>query len=118
MAVKGGEHAMVSIPRFASMMGEKIWTEDEKQQWLASHGGVATHVVTFEPMFQVELCIPPWEQPDRQIARSAVAWGKAMSRVLDEEQFGAAAVVATHHEGNSLEVSTTMTRRPRLRRIT
>ncbi len=41
-----------------------------------------------------------------------------MSEVLQEEQFGAAAVVAAHHEGNSLEVYTTMMLRPRLRRVT
>ena len=63
-------------------MTEKIWTDEEKEAWLAAHGDGATHVVTFEPMYQIELCIPPWEQPDRQIARSAVAWGQNMSRVF------------------------------------
>jgi len=100
------------------MTVEKIWTEEEKQEWLASHRDAATHVVTFEPMYQIEVCIPPWEHADRQIARSAVAWGKKMGGVLQEDQFGAAAVVAAHHEGNSLEVYTTMMLRPRLRRVT
>ena len=49
--------------------------EEEKEEWLAAHGGAPTHVVTFEPMYQIEVCIPPWEHPERQIARSAVAWG-------------------------------------------
>jgi len=97
------------------MTVEKIWTEEEKQEWLASHRDAATHVVTFEPMYQIEVCIPPWEHADREIARSAVAWGKKMSVVLQEDQFGAAAVVAAHHEGNSLDVYTTMMFRPRPR---
>ena len=41
-----------------------------------------------------------------------------MSRVFDEDQFGAAAVVAAHHEGNSLEVYSKLVARPRLRRVT
>jgi hypothetical protein len=109
---------MTTVPRCSPMTVEKIWTEEEKQEWLAANGHAATHVVTFEPMYQIEVCIPPWEQPDRQIARSAVAWGKTMSQVFEEDKFGAAAVVAAHHEGNSLEVYTTMMRRPRLRRVT
>ena len=59
-------------------------------------------------MYQIELCIPPWEHPDRQIARSAVAWGQSMSQRLrpTDHVHGAFAtiVVAAHHEGNSLEV--------------
>ena len=109
---------MATVQRCSPMTVEKIWTEEEKQEWLSSHGDAATHVVTFEPMYQIEVCIPPWEHADRQIARSAVAWGKKMSGLLQEEQFGAAAVVAAHHEGNSLEVYTTMMLRPRLRRVT
>ena len=100
------------------IMNDKIWTEQEKEQWLAAHGDTPTHVVTFEPMYQIEVFIPPWEHPDRQITRSAVAWGTTMRRVLEEEQFGAATVVAAHHEGNSLEVYTTTTPRPRLHRVT
>ncbi len=99
-------------------MAEKIWSEEEKREWMSVHGGAATHVVTFEPLYQIEVCIPPWEHPDRQIARSAVAWGKSMSQVFDEVQFGAAAVLAAHHEGNSLEVYHAVTRRPRLRPVT
>jgi hypothetical protein len=109
---------MATVPGCSPMMAEKIWTEEEKLEWLSAHGAAATHIVTFEPMYQIELCIPPWEQPDRQLARSAGAWGKAMGQVLEEEQFGAATVVAAHHEGSSLEVYTTMVRRPRLRRVT
>jgi hypothetical protein len=99
-------------------MDEGTWTEADKEAWLAAHGGAPTHVVTFEPMYQIELCIPPWEHPDRHIARSAVAWGKSMGQVLDDDQLGAATVMAAHHEGNSLEVSPTAVPRPRLRSVT
>lgn len=97
-------------------MHEKLWTEEEKQEWFATHGGEATHVVTFEPMYQIELCIPPWEQPDRLIARSAVAWGARMARVFGEES-GGHAVIAAHHEGNSLEAYAAVRPRPQLHRI-
>ena len=90
-------------------MTEKNWTEEEKRAWLAAHGQGATHVVTFEPMYQIELCIPPWEHPDRQIARSAVAWGQSMSRVFADDHDGAPVVVAAHHEGNSLEIHSSVT---------
>ena len=73
-------------------MTEKIWTEEEKEAWLAEHGEGATHVVTFEPMYQIELCIPPWEHPERQIARSAVVWGQSMSQVFADGHDGASAV--------------------------
>ena len=96
----------------------RIWSEEEKAEWLAAHGAAATHTVTFEPLYQVEVCIPPWEQPDRQIARSAIAWGKNMSRVFEEGALGSANVVAAHHEGNSLEVYVAVTPKPRLRCIT
>ena len=98
-------------------MTEKIWTEEEKEAWLLDHGEGATHVVTFEPMYQIELRIPPWEHPDRQIARSAVAWGQSMSKVFTDEPLGTSAVVAAHHEGNSLEVHTAVTPKPRLHRV-
>jgi hypothetical protein len=98
-------------------MTEKIWTEEEKEAWLAAHGGGATHVVTFEPMYQIELCIPPWEHPDRQIARCAVTWGRDMSRVFADDSGGAPVVVAAHHEGNSLEVYSAVKPRPRLHRV-
>jgi hypothetical protein len=100
------------------MMSDRIWSEEEKEEWLAAHGGEPTHVVTFEPLYQIEVCIPPWEQPDRQIARSAVAWGTDMGRVLEDDGFGAANVVAAHHEGNSLEVYATVAPRPHLRTVT
>jgi hypothetical protein len=99
-------------------MNERTWTQADKDAWLDAHGDAPTHVVTFEPMYRIELCIPPWEQPDRQIARSAVTWGKSMSQALDGDQAGPVAVVAAHHEGNSLEVSPTAPPRPRLRRVT
>jgi hypothetical protein len=41
-----------------------------------------------------------------------------MSRVFDEEQFGTTTVVAAHHEGNSLEVNTTLVPGARLHRFT
>jgi hypothetical protein len=100
------------------MTAKRIWSEEEKADWLAAKGTAPTHVVTFEPLYQIEVCIPPWEQPDRQIARSAVAWGKNMSKVFDEEATGSANVVAAHHEGNSLEVHATVTPRPRLHTVT
>jgi hypothetical protein len=100
------------------MNSERIWSDDEKRQWMATHGSDPTHVVTFEPMYQIELCIPPWEQPDRHIARSAVAWGQNMSRVFEDDGHGPAAVVAAHHEGNSLEVYNAVRPRPRLRSVT
>jgi hypothetical protein len=99
-------------------MSDSSWTEADKEAWLAAHGDAPTHVVTFEPMYQIELCIPPWEHPERHIARSAVAWGKSMSRVLDDDHFGPSSVVAAHHEGNSLEVSPTATPRLHLRPVT
>jgi hypothetical protein len=109
---------MATVQPWTQVMNEKIWTEEEKEEWLAAHGEAPTHVVTFEPLYQIEVCVPPWEHPDRQIARSAIAWGTSMSRVFSDEHLGGAAVVAAHHEGNSLEVYTAVTRRPRLHRIT
>jgi hypothetical protein len=100
-----------------SPMTEKTWTEEEKEAWLAEHGEGATHVVTFEPMYQIELCIPPWEHPERQIARSAVLWGQSMSQVFADGHDGASAVVTAHHEGNSLEIHSAVTPRPRLHRV-
>jgi len=108
---------MATVPPWTPIMNEKSWTEEEKEEWLAAHGGTPTHVVTFEPMYQIEICVPPWEHPERLIARSAVAWGKSMGQVFDEEQLGAAAVVAAHHEGNSIEVHAAVKPRPRLHRV-
>ena len=68
---------MAALLRFSPTMDEKVWTEEEKEEWLAAHGGTSTHVVTFEPMYQIEVCVPPWEHPDRVIARAAVALGQA-----------------------------------------
>ncbi len=97
------------------MDDERHWSEQEKQEWLATHGGAPTHVVTFEPLYQVELCIPPWEQPDRHIARSAVAWGQNMQRAFNSPDRGVSTVVAAHHEGNSMEVYDAMKERPQPR---
>ena len=108
---------MATIQPWTQTMHEKLWTEEEKEEWLAAHGGEATHVVTFEPMYQVELCIPPWEQADRLIARSAVDWGTRMARVFEENPLGAQAVIAAHHEGNSLEAYPAVRARPRLHRV-
>jgi hypothetical protein len=99
------------------LMNEKTWSDEEKAAWLAEHGEGATHVVTFEPMYQIELCIPPWEHPDRQIARSAVMWGQRMGQVFADGQDGASAIVAAHHEGNSLEIYSAVKPRPRLHRV-
>jgi hypothetical protein len=102
------------MPMSEPMNNERTWSDEEKREWMASHSGAPTHVVTFEPMYQIELCIPPWEHPDRHIARSAVSWGKDMSRVFDGQDPSSGAVVAAHHEGNSLEVHCTVAPRPRL----
>lgn len=109
---------MATVQPWTPVMNEKMWSEEEKEHWLAVHGDAPTHVVTFEPLYQIEVCVPPWEHPERQIARSAVAWGRSMGRVFSDEHLGAAAVVAAHHEGNSLEVYAAVTRRPRLHRVT
>ncbi len=95
-------------------MDDRIWSDEEKQEWLAAHGGTPTHVVTFAPLYQVEVCVPPWEQPDRKIARSAVDWGKHMSWVFDDNPPGGARVVAAHHEANSLTVHAVVAPQPRL----
>jgi hypothetical protein len=102
------------------MTAERIWSEEEKADWLAANGAAPTHIVTFEPLYQIEVCIPPWEQPDRHIARSAVAWGQNMSKVFDDVDPGSTNVnvVAAHHEGNSLEVCAAVTPQPRLRPVT
>jgi hypothetical protein len=109
--------AMATVQPWTPIMNDKVWTEEEKEEWLATHGGAPTHVVTFEPMYQIELCIPPWEHPDRHIARSAVVWGQKMSRVFSDDHAGASVVVAAHHEGNSMEIYSAVTPRPRLHRV-
>jgi hypothetical protein len=98
-------------------MNDKIWTDEEKKEWIAAHGESPTHVVTFEPLYQIEVCVPPWEHPERQIARSAVTWGTSMGHVFDDADLGGAIVVAAHHEGNSVEVYTAVKPRPRLHRV-
>jgi hypothetical protein len=108
---------MSTVQPWVVMTADRMWSEEEKAEWLAAHGDAPTHVVTFEPLYQIEVCIPPWEKPERQIARSAVAWGQNMRRVF-EEAFGAANVVAAHHEGNSIEVYATVSPKPRLHRVT
>jgi hypothetical protein len=108
---------MATVQPWTPIMNDRIWTEEEKAEWLAAHDGSPTHVVTFEPLYQIEICVPPWEHPDRQIARSAVAWGQTMARVFNETQFGAATVVAAHHEGNSLEVYPSAPVKPHLRSV-
>ena len=108
---------MTTVHPWVPTTVERIWSEEEKAEWLAANGAAPTHVVTFEPLYQIEVCIPPWEQPDRRIARSAVAWGQSMGRVFDDEALGSAGVVAAHHEGNSLEVHAAVTPKPRLRRV-
>jgi hypothetical protein len=106
---------MAIIQPWEPMTADRIWSEEEKAEWLAAHGSAPTHVVTFEPLYQIEICVPPWEKPERQIARSAVAWGRNMSKVFEEGAFGTANVVAAHHEANSIEVHATVTPKPRLR---
>lgn len=98
-------------------MDETTWTDDSMRAWLAARCGVPTHVMTFEPMFQIELCIPPWEQPERQVGRSAVVWGQAMRRVFKNPADGGIVVVAAHHEGNSFELREAITPRPHLSRV-
>jgi hypothetical protein len=97
-------------------MDDSIWTDERKQAWLDAQQGAPTHVVTFEPMYHVELCIPPWEHTERRIARSAVAWGRRMRHAF-EEYSGDSIVVAAHHEGNSIELHDAVTPRPRLHRV-
>ena len=104
-------------PAGGRVMNERVWTEEEKEQWLATHGDAPTHVVTFEPLYQIEVCVPPWEHP---IARSparpspgAGAWAGCSPTNISVRRR-----VAAHHEGNSLEVYTTTKRRPRLHRVT
>ena len=110
---------MATLQQVVPMTNEKIWTDEEKKEWLAANGDTPTHVVTFEPMYQIEVCVPPWEHADRQIARSAVAWGKNMRKLFDgdEEVRDGALVVAAHHEGNALEIYMRAQRIPRLHRV-
>ncbi len=109
---------MATVQPWTPMTNEKIWTEEEKEEWLAAHGAAATHVVTFEPMYQIEVCVPPWEHPDRQIARSAVAWGKSMSHVFTESISARRPSSPPTTRGILWRFSTTVKPRPRLHRVT
>ena len=101
--------------RLSPTTAEKIWSEEEKREWLAAHGHEATHLLAFVPIYQLELCIPPWEDPKRQITRSAQAWARMMGLVFDEEPFGAAIVLSARNEGNEVEVCAPVPPRPRPR---
>jgi hypothetical protein len=46
-----------------------------------------------------------------------VVWGQNMSRVFADDHDGASAVVAAHHEGNSMEIYSAVKPRPRLHRV-
>ena len=105
---------MNTIRQWSPTVTEKIWTEEEKREWLAAHGREATHLIAFEPVYQLELCIPPWEDAESNITRSAQAWGRVMSYVFDETPFGAAIVLGARHEGNAIEVCAQTIGRPRL----
>ena len=71
---------MATVQPRTPIMSEKIWTEEEKEEWFAANGAEPTHVVTFEPMYEFEVCIPPWEHPERQIVWSAVVVGQEHGR--------------------------------------
>ena len=109
---------MDSNRRWTPMTAEKLWSEEEKQEWLAAHGQEVTHLLAFEPLYQLELCIPPWEDAERQISRAARAWGRVMSLVFEESRLGSATVLAARNEGNAVEVCARVaTPRPRLHRV-
>ena len=108
---------MDSIGRWPPTDADKLWTEEEKQEWLAAHAGEVTHFVAFEPVYQLELCIPPWEDAERQITRSAQTWGRVMSLVFEETPLGSATVLSSHHDGNAIEVCARVKTRPRLHRV-
>jgi hypothetical protein len=104
---------MASIEPLFQATPDEPWTDQAKMQWLAAHGNTPTHVVTFEPLYQIEVCVPPWERADRQIAHSAVVWGTTMSQALNSGNLDSVTVLAAHHEGNSLEVSKALVRHSR-----
>jgi hypothetical protein len=108
---------MDSIGGWSPVTADKLWTEEEKQNWLAAHAGEVTHFIAYEPVFQLELCIPPWEDVEHQITRSAQAWGKVMSSGFEEAPLGAATVLAAHHEANAIEICARVRARPRLYRV-
>ncbi len=98
-------------------MNEQSWNDEDKRRWLEAQGGAPTHVITFEPIFQVEVCVPPWEHAERDIARKAVNWGRRMQGAFDEVPTNDVTVLAAHHEGNALEVHAAVTPRARLHRL-
>jgi hypothetical protein len=104
---------MAAVEPLCEAKTEETWSDEAKVQWLAAHGSTPTHVVTFEPLYQVEVCVPPWDKPERQIARSAVVWGTTMRQVLNSGELESVTVLAAHHEGSSLEVSKALVRRSR-----
>jgi hypothetical protein len=108
---------MDSIRRLSPATADKLWTEEEKREWLTAHAGEVTHFVAFEPVYQLELSIPPWEDAERQITRSAQAWGRMMSLVFEENPLGAATVLSARHEANAIEVCARVKTRPRLHRV-
>ena len=108
---------MDSIGRCPPTEADKLWTEEEKHEWLSAHAGEVTHFVAFEPVYQLELCIPPWEDAERQITRSAQTWGRVMSLVFEETPLGSATVLSSHHDGNAIEVCARVNARPRLHRV-
>lgn len=95
-----------------SSKSEEVWSEEKKQLWLAQNGEIPTHVVRFEPMYQILVSIPPWERPVGQLARSARAWGKSVASIFDGEQLDGSRVLAAHHEGESIEVYKRATDKP------
>jgi len=46
---------MATVQPWTPIMNEKTWTEEEKEEWFAAHAAEPTHVVTFEPMYQIEV---------------------------------------------------------------
>jgi hypothetical protein len=109
---------MTDRSRESGAGNDAAWSDQDKQRWLATQGGAPTHVLTFEPIYQIEVCIPPWERTDRQLARAAVDWGRNIRHVFDHDLPDGIVVVAAHHEGNSLEVHRAIRPQPHLYRLT
>jgi hypothetical protein len=112
-SLEEGDDEMATIEPLFQLTPQDPWSDQAKMEWLAAHGSTPTHVVTFEPLFQVEVCVPPWESPDRQIAHSAVVWGTTVNRVLNSGTLGSVTILASHHEGNCLEISKALVRQSR-----
>ena len=97
---------MATVEPWTPIMTEKIWTDEEKQEWLASHGRRAhprRHVRADVPDRGVHPTLGAPGPPDRPF-RGRVgqehATGPRRPRPVGAD------VVAAHHEGNSLEVYT------------